>query len=127
MSNNNSRKGLLILFTGIFSFASFLITNTPTIKVKAQEDISERCVPLPITPDAPTDPANADQCIRPGTQNVSNSWPQNAKVTVAVNASQFTQAEYDCMESVFESFNTASVANGSNVRFNVSYSNTPGG
>ena len=54
-----------------------------------------------------------------------NSWPQNANVTVAVNASQFTQAEYDCMKSVFEDFNKAGAANGSNVQFNISYSNTP--
>jgi hypothetical protein len=125
MNNNNSRKGLLLLFTVIFSCASFLMTNTTTVKVKAQQDISERCVPLPATLDAPIEPANIDECTRPGTQSVPNSWPQNANVTVAVNASQFTQAEYDCMKSVFEDFNNAGAANGSNVHFNVSYSNTP--
>lgn len=62
MNNNNSRKGLLLLFPVIFSCASFLITNTTTVKVEAQQDISERCVPLPATPDAPIEPANIDEC-----------------------------------------------------------------
>lgn len=55
MNNNNSSKALSILFIGILSCVSFLITSTPTIKVKAQEDSSQRCIPLPATPDTPVE------------------------------------------------------------------------
>lgn len=125
MNNNNSRKGLLLLFIGILSCTSWLVTNTPIIKVNAQEDSAQRCIPLPSTPDAPVQPMNTGECTSPGTTRVATAWPQNAKVTVAVNASQFTQSQYDCIKTVFESFDAASAANGSNVQFNVSYSSTP--
>lgn len=75
MNNNNSRKGLLLLFVGIFSCASFLTTNTTTVEVKAQQDSAERCIPLPKTPDEPSAPMNAGECARPGTTQLATAWP----------------------------------------------------
>lgn len=111
MNINNSRRGWLLLFVAIFSCASLLITNPTAVKVIAQQDSAERCVPLPFAPDAPSAHTDADECTRPGTTQLATAWPQNANVTVRINASQFTQAEYDCMKSVFESFDAARVEN----------------
>lgn len=55
------------------------------------------------------------------------AWAQNAQVTVVINASQFSQADFDCLKTAFDNWN-ASSGNGGNqsgVRFTVTYSNTP--
>lgn len=72
MNNNDSRKRLLLLLARILSCASLLITTAPTAKVKAQEDPSQRCIPLSAAaPDAPAEPANGEGCTSPGTQQAS--------------------------------------------------------
>ncbi|HEX8138633.1 MAG TPA: hypothetical protein VF544_13785 [Pyrinomonadaceae bacterium] len=56
----------------------------------------------------------------PGTLPTTSAWPQNA--LVSVNLSGFTQAEYDCLRSVFDNFNldnSSSAGNSSGVRFSV--------
>jgi hypothetical protein len=58
------------------------------------------------------------------------AWPQNALVSVNVNAgpNQFTQAEYDnCIKPVFDAYNAqngATQGNYSGVRFSVSLATT---
>ncbi|MET0648181.1 MAG: hypothetical protein ABW208_16315 [Pyrinomonadaceae bacterium] len=55
------------------------------------------------------------------------TWRQNTSVSVVINANQFTQDEFNCLNAVFENYNISAGANGnsSGVRFNVTYSSTP--
>jgi hypothetical protein len=68
-------------------------------------------------------------CITPetGAGGSLGAWPQNAQVTVVINANQFTQAEFDCLKAAFNNWNAASGNSGnqSGVRFTVTYSTTP--
>jgi hypothetical protein len=66
-------------------------------------------------------PENAKPLILPKTF----AWAQNTLVSVNVNSSQFTQAQFDCLKPIFENFNLANAAtlgNSSGVRFSVTYS-----
>jgi hypothetical protein len=68
-------------------------------------------------------------CITPGTGAGGSlgAWAQNAQVTVVINASQFSQADFDCLKTAFDNWNASSGNSGnqSGVRFTVTYSNTP--
>lgn len=60
----------------------------------------------------------------PGTLPGTFAWPQNALVTVNISG-QFTQAEFNCIRQVFETYNLQNAAtqgNASGVFFSVSYS-----
>jgi uncharacterized membrane protein YgcG len=57
------------------------------------------------------------------------AWPQNARVTVNINRDQFSQADFDCMQSVFANYNLAnssgSSGNASGVWFTLTFTSTP--
>ena len=79
--------------------------------------------PLLISVSAQTD------CVTPLTSpnGALGAWPQNARVNVVINASQFSQPEFNCLRTAFNNWNASSGNNGnqSGVRFNVTYSTTP--
>jgi hypothetical protein len=63
----------------------------------------------------------AQSCTAPTFQSQAAAWAPNARVTVNINANQFTQAEFDCLKTAFNNWN-ASSGNGGNqsgVEFNV--------
>lgn len=77
-----------------------------------------------LTPAQSSTPCDNPQrpAIRP-----NRAWAQNSRVTVNVSSasSQFTQAEFNCINEVFNAYNTqngASDGNGSGVRFDVKFS-----
>lgn len=55
------------------------------------------------------------------------AWPQSAQVTVVVNATQFSQSEFNCLRTAFNNWNAAVGFGGnqSGVGFTVTYSTTP--
>src|SRR5215216_2322148 len=63
-------------------------------------------------------------CIAPDFQGPEAAWPPNSRITVNINSSQFTQAEFACLSTAFANWNGASGngANESGVEFNVVYS-----
>jgi hypothetical protein len=73
--------------------------------------------------------AQQDDCIAPqsGLNGSLGAWPQDAQVNVVVNASQFSQAEFECLRAAFTNWNASSGNSGnqSGVRFNVTFSTTP--
>jgi hypothetical protein len=73
-------------------------------------------------------PASAQTSCGSGTLNFTGplrAWPQNTLVSVNINSSSFTQAEYDnCIKPVFDAFNLQNAATGGNwsgVRFSLTY------
>src|SRR5207249_2846119 len=68
-------------------------------------------------------------CVTPLTSPNGSlgAWPQNARITVVINSSQFSQSQFNCLQTAFNNWNASSGNNGnqSGVRFNVTYSNTP--
>lgn len=84
------------------------------------------CILPVLIPPSDLKPAGAQTCPAIGSLGASRAWPQNAKVTVRVNAFDFTQAEFNCIKAVLDNWNAAS-GNGGNqsgVEFNVTYSTT---
>ncbi|MBC7929365.1 MAG: hypothetical protein H7Z38_02260 [Rubrivivax sp.] len=58
-------------------------------------------------------------------QGARRAWAQNALVSVNVNASSFTQEQFNCIKAVFDNFNLQNAAtqgNSSGVFFSVTYS-----
>ena len=66
--------------------------------------------------------AQTDNCINPNVLDDKKAFPQNAQITVHVNSTQFTQAQYSCIQTAFNNWNQANQTNWSGVHFNVSYS-----
>ena len=67
----------------------------------------------------------APTCKSPGTKSNQFAWSKGSTVNVVVDASKFTQDEFNCLKAAFDNWNTAKSTNGSNVTFNVSRSSTP--
>jgi len=63
-------------------------------------------------------------CTQPNTQSRSTAFAQGVTVTVNINSSQFTAAEFNCLQTAFANWNSNSSSNFSNVTFNVNYSGT---
>ena len=63
----------------------------------------------------------------PGSRGAAFAWPQNAPVTVNINSNQFSQADFDCMQSAFANYNLANESSGSSsgVYFRVTFTSTP--
>jgi predicted Zn-dependent protease len=66
--------------------------------------------------------AQVQNCVYPNVTDDSKAFPQNAQVTVNVNSSQFTQAEFACLQTAFTNWNQANQTNWSGVQFDVHYS-----
>src|SRR6185369_4121004 len=66
--------------------------------------------------------AQVENCVYPNVTTDSLAFPQNAQITVHVNANQFTQTEFQCLQTAFNNWNQANQTNWSGVQFNVSYS-----
>ena len=66
--------------------------------------------------------AQVENCVYPNVTTDSLAFPQNAQITVHVNSNQFTQTEFQCLQTAFNNWNQANQTNWSGVQFNVSYS-----
>lgn len=65
-------------------------------------------------------------CTSPDVLSIQSAWPQDAPVTVNINANQFSPAEFNCLRTAFDNWNAMSGSNGnqSGVQFHVNYSTT---
>ncbi|HWS90787.1 MAG TPA: hypothetical protein VN282_27705 [Pyrinomonadaceae bacterium] len=62
-------------------------------------------------------------CTAPDFLSPAAAWPPNARVTVHINANQFTQAQFNCLKTAFDNWNAMS-GNGGNqsgVKFTAVY------
>jgi hypothetical protein len=66
------------------------------------------------------------ECTSPNFISPAAAWAPNARITVHVNANEFSQVEFDCIKTAFDNWNAQSgnAGNQSGVRFNVEYSTT---
>ncbi|HEY7404306.1 MAG TPA: hypothetical protein VIB39_12345 [Candidatus Angelobacter sp.] len=62
-------------------------------------------------------------CVNPDVTSSSQAWAPGS--TVNVNVSGFSAAQQSCVQAAFDNWNSAKVADGSGVTFNVTFNNTP--
>ena len=67
---------------------------------------------------------DAQNCVQPDTTPRSTAFPQGRQITVHVNESQFSQAEFGCLQTAFNNWNAQNGNNFSGVTFNVTRSPT---
>jgi len=62
-------------------------------------------------------------CVNPDVNSTTQAWAPGS--TINVNASGFSAAQQPCVKAAFDNWNAANAADGSNVTFNVTFSDTP--
>lgn len=49
----------------------------------------------------------AQNCTAPAFRSQASAWPPNARITVNINANQFSPAEFNCLKTAFETWKAA--------------------
>jgi hypothetical protein len=62
-------------------------------------------------------------CVNPDVNSTTQAWAPGSPVKV--NVSGFSAAQQSCVKAAFDNWNAANAADGSNVTFNVTFSDTP--
>lgn len=57
--------------------------------------------------------AAQQDCTAPTFQSQASAWEPNARISVNINANQFTPAQFNCLKTAFDNWNDAS-GNGGN-------------
>ena len=66
--------------------------------------------------------SSAVDCVQPNNNASASAFEQGKQITVNINSTQFTPAEYNCLVTAFNNWNTQNNSNFSGVQFNVNYS-----